>query len=374
MVVCVAIIMAAHSWRRAALSYQDKFVHDYVLRVPCPVPCPPTHGGVGGAARDPGTPPPTPPLRFTQAPTARAAEDAFRGGDAEGASSNPGGGDRGGAARRVGEEDDGTTDGQAADAEDPIPDTAYTVWDAGIMLGMYVSQAHVWERLTRTGRHGASSVDVAGGGGGGGDGTDDTCHDKVVLELGAGTGVASLAVAASGLPALVVLSDLPAVVPFMRHNCKRNKAPAGPVPKTTALAAVPLRWGFDADVEAMPPPARAPHVVLGADLIYTEKTEVIDALIATLVAVTPVGSVAVFASCQDHRPESIEHFERQLTEAGFEPRVVAPDELAPGYGGGGESDAADFRVLEMRRVRSGSRGGGEARLEKGQGGSVTPVP
>jgi len=39
----------------------------------------------------------------------------------------------------------------------------------------------------------------------------------------------------------------------------------------------------------LPGPLRAPHIVLGADLIYTAKMEVIDALAATLDAVTPVG-------------------------------------------------------------------------------------
>lgn len=77
-------------------------------------------------------------------------------------------------------------------------------------------------------------------------------------------------------------------------------------------------------------------------------------------AVTPVGSAAVFASCTDHRPESIAHFERQLCDAGFQARVVEPWELRPGFGGdgGGEGKGerkgeamTSFRVLEMRRVR-----------------------
>lgn len=89
--------------------------------------------------------------------------------------------------------------------------------------------------------------------------------------------------------------------------------------------------------------------------------------VTTLDAVTPVGSVAVFASCTDHRPESIAHFESQLSTVGFDCRVVHPGELRPGFGGGGkgggggaeggsgkEEEAPSFRVLEMRRVRRGT--------------------
>ena len=85
--------------------------------------------------------------------------------------------------------------------------------------------------------------------------------------------------------------------------------------------------------------------------------------VTTLDGVTPVGSVAVFASCTDHRPESIAHFERQLSAVGFDSRVVHPGELRPGFGGGGgaggggkeeEKEAPAFRVLEMRRVRRGT--------------------
>jgi hypothetical protein len=81
-------------------------------------------------------------------------------------------------------------------------------------------------------------------------------------------------------------------------------------------------------VANLPGPLRAPHIVLGADLIYTAKIDVIDALAATLDAVTPVGGVAVFASCRDHRPESIGHFERKLAALGFEAGTYTPPLLS----------------------------------------------
>jgi hypothetical protein len=171
------------------------------------------------------------------------------------------------------------------------------------------------------------------------------------LELGSGTGVAGLLVASSGLPAVVGMSDLPGLVPFLRANASRNKAPVGPVPADVAMAAVSLRWGVDADVRALPRPLRAPHLVLGADLIYTEKREVIDALVTTLCAIVPVGGVAVMASCRDHRPESVDYFEERVAEVGgFRCEAVNDGALRPGYGRG---SGGVFRVIELTRVEGG---------------------
>ena len=76
----------------------------------------------------------------------------------------------------------------------------------------------------------------------------------------------------------MALSDLPDVVPFLRHNAARNKAPMGPVPPSTAMAVVPLHWGVPEDIAALPAVLRALTLVLGADLIYTEKADVRAAL------------------------------------------------------------------------------------------------
>jgi hypothetical protein len=232
---------------------------------------------------------------------------------------------------------------------DPIPATGFTVWDAGILLGMYVTQPEVWRRLSSA-RDGAGGSDESPPSS---SGRTDSCVERsvVVLELGSGTGVAGLLVASSGLPAVVGMSDLPGLVPFIRANASRNKAPVGPVPDAVAMAAVPLRWGVDADVAALPRPLRAPHLVLGADLIYTEKREVIDALVATLCAIVPVGGVAVMASCRDHRPESVDYFEERVAEVGgFRCEAVNDGALRPGYGRG---SGGVFRVLELTRVEGG---------------------
>ena len=289
-------------WRRAALSYREKFVDDLVIALP---------DATG------------PPLRIAQAASAAAVGTASRRGDGRKDRHSV----RRGAGPVVARRDDPDDDASA----DPIPSTGFTVWDAGILLGMYVTQPEVWRRLTRASSSSSSS----------------SSSDAVVLELGSGTGVAGLLVASSGLPAVVGMSDLPAVVPFLRANASRNKAPEGPVPGTVAMATVPLRWGVTDDAKALPGPLRAPHVVLGADLIYTERREVIDALVTTLESIVPVGGVAVFASCVEHRPESVSYFEERVTRAGgFTCVAVDHGALRPGYGreGGGT-----FRVVEMTR-------------------------
>jgi len=294
-------------WRRAALSYREKFVDDLIISLP---------------DRDADG---TPPLRIAQAPSAPSAVGTSGPHRQPSSSSTPG------------DPDDTSVD--------PIPATGFTVWDAGILLGMYVTQPEVWRRLSSAADDGAAddeSPSVSSG-------RTDSCEQRsvVVLELGSGTGVAGLLVASSGLPAVVGMSDLPGLVPFLRANASRNKAPVGPVPDAVAMAAVPLRWGVDADVRALPRPLRAPHLVLGADLIYTEKREVIDALVATLCAIVPVGGVAVMASCRDHRPESVDYFEERVAAVGgFRCDAVNHGALRPGYG---RESGGVFRVIELRR-------------------------
>ena len=137
------------SWRRAGLTYQEKFVNDYVFHVP-------------------GTSPDAPPLRIAQAPSASAAKDILletetdvvggggpsaRGraaakkkkvdddddaGDAKGrdAAQEPPGGPSPPVTTSIaeggfdGDDDDagGGGGGDGDEAKDPIPATAYTIW------------------------------------------------------------------------------------------------------------------------------------------------------------------------------------------------------------------------------------------------------
>lgn len=377
-------------WRRAALDYRSKFEEDFVFSVP---------GALEGA----------PPLRIAQAPSATAAEKRVgclrpaAPADRRGAgSSSRGSGPASSSSPAVSD-----------DAEDPIPATGFTVWDAGVLLGAYVSQPEVWRRLTtasdvpprkleakldaiastRSTLRGLSLT-----------GSNEPVSDTTVLELGAGTGVAGLALASTGLPSAVALTDLPGVCAFLRHNAARNKAAPPPrdgfgknrkivgksqkriepeplvaaIPADVAVAVAPLRWGAETDVANLNAAFRNPRVVLGADLAYTENAAVVEKLAATVRACVPRGGVAVFASCRDHRPESVDLLEALLLEGGaFEARRVRGDELAPGFGRRVEPEPRDedeprdegsqtarefesFRVVEFRRVAGDAMSDAEA--------------
>lgn len=377
-------------WRRAALDYRSKFEEDFVFSVP---------GALEGA----------PPLRIAQAPSATAAEKRVgclrpaAPADRRGAgSSSRGSGPASSSSPAVSD-----------DAEDPIPATGFTVWDAGVLLGAYVSQPEVWRRLTtasdvpprkleakldaiastRSTLRGLSLT-----------GSNEPVSDTTVLELGAGTGVAGLALASTGLPSAVALTDLPGVCAFLRHNAARNKAAPPPrdgfgknrtvgksqkriepiqplvaaIPADVAVAVAPLRWGVETDVANLNAAFRNPRVVLGADLAYTENAAVVEKLALTVRACVPRGGVAVFASCRDHRPESVDLLEALLLEGGaFEARRVRGDELAPGFGRRVEPEPRDedeprdegsqtarefesFRVVEFRRVAGDAMSDAEA--------------
>ena len=396
-------------WRRAALDYRSKFEEDFVFSVP---------GAREGA----------PPLRIAQAPSATAAEKRVgcrrpaAPADRRGAGSSARGAGRASPSSPAGSDD----------AKDPIPATGFTVWDAGVLLGAYVSQPEVWRRLTMPERAAEANETIP-------DEDDDEKNatatresplesvvqnlspadsevDPVekrfdlddsltVLELGAGTGVAGLALASTGLPSAVALTDLPGVCDFLRHNASRNKAcqlsesrksvkktrdalipknthaiPAIPaIPHDVALAVAPLRWGVKSDVARLHPSFRKPRIVLGADLAYTEDASVVRRLAATVSTCVPRGGVAVFASCRDHRPESVDLLENLLVSDGeFEARRVRGDELAEGFGRtppprerGDENERRredededgrfeSFRVVEFRRVAGDGMSDAEA--------------
>ena len=288
------------------------------------------------------------------------------------------------------------------------------MWDAGVLLGAYVSQPEVWRRLTTASdvppRKLEAKLDAMASTrwtlrGLSLTGSNEPVSDTTVLELGAGTGVAGLALASTGLPSAVALTDLPGVCAFLRHNAARNKAAPPPrdgfgknrkivgksqkriepeplvaaIPADVAVAVAPLRWGAETDVANLNAAFRNPRVVLGADLAYTENAAVVEKLAATVRACVPRGGVAVFASCRDHRPESVDLLEALLLEGGaFEARRVRGEELAPGFGRRVEPEPRDedeprdegsqtarefdesFRVVEFRRVAGDAMSDAEA--------------
>lgn len=92
---------------------------------------------------------------------------------------------------------------------------------------------------------------------------------KRVLELGAGTGLPSIAAAHVGASG-VFATDIPSAINLLEENIVRNAPPNSPV------VVHPLIWGRPLD-ERIPLPV---DLILGADLVYNES--VFDDLKATL--------------------------------------------------------------------------------------------
>jgi len=222
------------------------------------------------------------------------------------------------------------------DDDDRVPGTGFTVWDASALLGKYVGREDVWERLTAASRRGG------------------TPSPATTLELGCGTGLATLLVASSERPSsergglVCAMTDLPEVVALARANARENKEEnGGRVPRSVLLATLGMRWGREEDVEALPAAIRWPDVVLGADLMYTSDEGVIRALAKTArMLVRDAGRVAVFAACKEHRPESIELFASIMETEGFDVRRVPASTAHPDY----PASDDEFEILECWRT------------------------
>ena len=212
---------------------------------------------------------------------------------------------------------------------DRVPDTAFTVWESSVILGMYASRKDVWKRLIGT-RKLQSSGPI------------------VTLELGSGTGVASLLVATSEVvweskcDCQVVMTDLPSTINFTRLNVHAN---IDKMPENAQVVTQPLRWGRIEDIQALPQDISRPDIIFGADLLYTCDESVICALAETVILLT--GRVAVFAVCKLHRPQSITFF-LSLVKSCFDIRHVA---VSTAHNDLMASDE-DFGLIELWRKKN----------------------
>ena len=163
----------------------------------------------------------------------------------------------------------------------------------------------------------------------------------LVVELGAGCGLAGLAVSVSvagrvkSSPPAVLLTDLAAVVPLLQRNVARNPLAAG-------VAVAPLVWGDPASTSAALGPGRQADIVLGADLVYRQPN--VEPLLAALSQVLRVGGIAVLALDTSHCPEAVADFLARAAET-HAVRRVPHSQLAAGYA------CEDVAVVELLRLR-----------------------
>lgn len=216
---------------------------------------------------------------------------------------------------------------------DRVPDTAFTVWESSVLLGMYASRKDVWERLT--GRRKLRSL-------------SGLSRSITTLELGAGTGVASLLIATSQSVRestynhQVILTDLQNAINFTRLNVHAN---IQKISSNVSIATQALRWGRIEDMNSLLHKIGHPDILFGADLLYTCDEAVICALAETVIMLA--GRVAVFAVCKMHRPESIEFF-TNLVQCHFDVRHVPASSIHKDLLANDE----DFVLLELWRRKS----------------------
>ncbi|KAL4448418.1 hypothetical protein ABPG75_005637 [Micractinium tetrahymenae] len=136
-------------------------------------------------------------------------------------------------------------------AQDPSShNLGTTVWDASIVLAKYI------EKNSRRGDFSRPKV-----------------RGRRVLELGAGMGLAGMAMALLGCE--VAFTDIGAVLPLLKHNVEQNVSPAALKLKDAAWAAsevgscrvASLDWADPSCYAAFQPPY---DFILAADCVYSE--------------------------------------------------------------------------------------------------------
>jgi predicted nicotinamide N-methyase len=178
----------------------------------------------------------------------------------------------------------------------------------------------------------------------------------LVVELGAGTGLAGLAVAVAvtnrvsetgeAPPPTFLLTDLAAVVPLIQRNVARNH----PLIEKATVAVAPLVWGDRDSACAALGPGRQADLVLGADLCYRQPN--VAPLLAALSHVLRVGGIAVLALDTTHCPEAVIDFLSRAKQpdgesdepARYDVRHVDAQELPEGFA------CDDITVVELHRV------------------------
>ncbi|GIL55184.1 hypothetical protein Vafri_10780 [Volvox africanus] len=242
------------NWQRFYMGYHQRFVEDCVLELKA------------GQLR----------VRLAQAPSAKVA------------------------AKRAAEGHNGKGNQhkqkQLDKASDPAL-TGTTVWDGAVVLSHYLTETTILVRQCN------SPYAYSGG------------SLPTVLELGAGTGAVSLALAASRAAASVTATDLPDLLPHLRLNVGRNSSLLPP----GRVHLQPLRWGPEGeqDVQNLGP-VRPPYdVIVGSDLIYysyTPETPHSRLLLWTLRRLCGPHSTVYLSLSLHHNPEEVERFLRWATE------------------------------------------------------------
>ncbi|KAG2451170.1 hypothetical protein HYH02_003777 [Chlamydomonas schloesseri] len=297
-------------WQRFYMGYHQRFVDDCVLELR------------GGALQ----------VRLAQAPSASVAvKHAAKGAGAGGGGGGRAGGGPSAAAAGQGRGGKGGKGGGGGKAQqqqqqdlDKASDpalTGTTVWDGAVVLAHFLTETPVLAAPPPPPPPAPAPCPAAGDLNG--DGSSGSaaagparalwpCSGAAlpsVLELGAGTGGVSLALAATRTAASVTVTDLPDLLPTLRLNAGRNAALLPP----GRLHVAPLKWGpeGEADVQALGPVPPPYDVIVGSDLIYysyTPDTPHTELLLWTLRRLAAPATRVYLSLSLHHNPEEVEHF------------------------------------------------------------------
>lgn len=156
--------------------------------------------------------------------------------------------------------------------------TGSTVWDAGIVLAACLLETGLLSRLVGRGNAGRC------------------------LELGAGTGLAGIAAAATGNFSYLRMTDLATVVPLVQQNVELNRKS---FPRQVLVEAICLRW--DSEVDLQNASRKGPFdVILGSDLLY--RRPVIEPLLKALTCLAEKHTIVLLAASVGHSPETVREF------------------------------------------------------------------
>jgi predicted nicotinamide N-methyase len=191
------------------------------------------------------------------------------------------------------------------------------VWDAGVLVARLIAGAGV------TGDGLAAVSDMV----------QAMLRNKLVIDVGAGTGIAGIACAVTACPKAVALTDLPCAIPRLAQNAELNNLVAV---APTSRASAPtlcrtLSWGDEpalrSAVAAMAPgmaDSEAFHntVLLLADVVY--EPEGFEPLAATLYQALSSGAEGILVY-RHRRTEAVDFFS-QIAALGISVTLVAGDD------------------------------------------------
>nr|XP_043626196.1 uncharacterized protein LOC122597689 [Erigeron canadensis] len=164
--------------------------------------------------------------------------------------------------------------------------------------------------------------------------------NKRAIELGTGCGVAAMGLYLLGLKD-IILTDIPPVMPALKHNLKRNKTVLGKMLKTKQV-----NWNNNDQISSLNPPF---GIVVAADVVYIEES--VGPLVNAMLALVSDDGY-VLLGYQVRSPEADVLF-WEICDRVFDVQKVPHEHLHPDYA----FEEAD--VFIFRKKRNNLSGGVE---------------